>query len=494
MNNIYLSKSKYCKAIQCNKILWLDKNKPEEAIQTAKDSVLENGTKVGELARNYFGKYTNVEFNKDLNQMLEDTQKYISENIKIITEASFNYDNNFCSVDILKNDLDGFEIYEVKSSTDVHEIYLEDVSYQVYVLTNLGYKVKKASIMYINNKYVRNGDLDLKQLFNIEDVTEIAFSKQEKIKNNIEEINKYMQNATEPEKELSMNCFNPYECPYWKYCTRHLPEKNVFDIRIMHRDKKMELYNKGIYEYDDLLKEDIGWKYRQQIEVDLKDGIIIDKEKIKEFMDTLSYPIYFLDFETYQSAIPEYDNSWSYEQITFQYSLHYIEKENGELKHTEFLAEPGTDPRRKLAERLVKDIPKDVCVTAYNMGFEKGRIKELAKLYPDLSEHLMNVHDNIKDLMTPFFYRWYYIKAMQGSYSIKNVLPALFPNDPELDYHNLPLVHNGGEASSIFIDLKNHSKEEQEEIRKGLLVYCKLDTYAMVKVWEKLKEVIRDGK
>lgn len=206
-------------------------------------------------------------------------------------------------------------------------------------------------------------------------------------------------------------------------------------------------------------------------------------------MKTLSYPIYFLDFETYQEAIPQYNGTWAYEQIPFQYSLHYIEKEDGELKHKEFLAETGIDPRRILAERLVEDIPMNVCVTAYNMVFEKGRIKELANLFDDLKEHLMNIHDNIKDLMIPFHDRLYYTKEMNGSYSIKYVLPALFPNDPDLDYHNLPVVHNGGEASSAFVDLINHEKEEQEKIRNGLLLYCGLDTLAMVKVWEKLKEV-----
>ncbi len=150
-------------------------------------------------------------------------------------------------------------------------------------------------------------------------------------------------------------------------------------------------------------------------------------------------------------------------QIPFQYSLHYIEKEGGELKHKEFLAEAGIDPRRKLAERLVEDIPKDVCVTAYNMGFEKGVIKKLAETYPDLSEHLLNIRENIKDLMIPFKDRYYYCKEMQGSFSIKYVLPALFPNDPDLDYHNLPVVHNGEEASFAYSDLVNHTKEEQKK-------------------------------
>ena len=489
MSNIYLSKSKYCKAKQCNKILWLDKYKPEEALPKASESVMTNGTKVGELAREYFGNYINIDFDDNLNNMIEKTKQHLKYAPNIITEASFKFDNNFCSVDILKNDADGFEIYEVKSSTGSKEIYYDDISYQVYVLNSIGYKIKKAKLMYINNKYIRNGELDLKQLFKILDVTDITFSKQQEIKQKIEEINEYMKNTNEPSQKISTQCFNPYLCPYWEYCTKELPEKNVFSISGMWASQKFKLFDKGIIDYEGLLNENINSKYKQQVEVELLDETIIKKEEIREFMNSLSYPLYFLDFETFQQAIPEYDGIRPYEQIPFQYSLHYIDNENGKLKHAEFLAEAGIDPRRMLAERLVSDIPDNVCVTAYNMSFEKTVIKHLAEQFGDLREHLLKIRENIKDLMIPFEKRWYYIKEMEGSYSIKYVLPALFPNNPQLDYHNLPVVHNGGEASSTFADLHNKSKEEQDIIRNGLLEYCKLDTLAMVKVWEKLKEV-----
>lgn len=215
----------------------------------------------------------------------------------------------------------------------------------------------------------------------------------------------------------------------------------------------------------------------------------IDVDSIRGFMKNLSYPLYFLDFESFQPAILLFDNSRPYEQIVFQYSLHYVEHEGGELKHTEFLAYPGSDPRRALAEQLCADIPLDVCTTAYSMGFEKGRIRGLAELYPDLREHLMNIHDHIQDLMIPFQKKWYYCCAMQGSYSIKYVLPALFPDDPTLDYHNLDGVHNGGEASEMFAKMATMQPKELETARGQLLKYCGLDTFAMVKVWEKLKEI-----
>lgn len=490
-----LSKSKYCQGIQCEKILWLNKYKPEEKVDINNESVLENGTRVGELAKCLFGDYIDIEFNEELSMMIKDTNKAIEENTDaIITEASFNYNNNFCSVDILIKKDNKYEIYEVKSSTEVKDVYLDDSAYQYYVLSNLGYNVTKVSIVYINSNYIRYGELDIDELFNIEDVTNIAISKQHEIKDNIESINKYMEYKDEQTKDIGIQCFNPYPCPFFKYCTRHLPEKNIFNIRRMKTQTKLKLYHNNIYSYEDLLNEDINDKYKQQIEFELYDKTpIINKEPIKEFLDNLTYPLYFLDFETYQQSIPQYDGISPYMQIPFQYSLHYIEKEDGELLHKEFLAEPNIDPRRSLAEKLVEDIPKDTCVLAYNMMFEKMVIKNLASLYPDLSSHLMNIYYNMQDLMIVFQKRDYYTKEMYGSYSIKYVLPALFPNDPELDYHNLELIHNGGEASNSYATLGELSQEEQQKVKESLLKYCKLDTYAMVKIWQKLKEVTKEN-
>ena len=264
--------------------------------------------------------------------------------------------------------------------------------------------------------------------------------------------------------------------------------KNTIDNQITQY-KKLTIFL-FIYKYEDLLNVDIDKKFKQQIEFELYDkSDFINKDGIRKFINTLSYPLYFLDFETYQESIPQYDGVRPYMQIPFQYSLHYIEKEDGELFHKEFLAEANIDPRRGLAERLVMDIPKNVCVIAYNMMFEKMVIKNLAELYSDLSDHLMNTYDNMYDLMIPFKDRDYYSKNMFGSYSIKYVLPALFPDDPSLDYHNLEGIHNGSEAMDSYANLGNYSKEEQEIIRNNLLKYCELDTYAMVKIYVKLKEI-----
>lgn len=487
---MYLSKSKYCNAVQCKKMLWLNQNKPEEREEINNESVLDNGTEVGIVAKDLLGPSVDIEFNENLQVMIDDTKKALEQENVIITEASFSYNNNFCSVDLLKKDKDKFEIYEVKSSTAISDIYLDDISYQVYVLRSLGLNVTKASIVYLNSNYVRGKELEINKLFIIEDVTDIANSKQEEIASNIADINEYMKQDNEPNGDIGIHCVKPYDCPFFKYCTKHIVEPNVFNIRGMNASSKFKLYKNHKISFKELLKEDINKKYLEQIDFELNNKEPkIEKEKIKEFLDTLSYPMYFLDFETFQESIPVLENSSPYEQIPFQYSLHYIEKEKGELKHTEFLANTNTDPRRDLAIKLVNDIPKNTCVIAYNCSFEKMIIRKLANLYPDLKEHLINIHDNIKDLMIPFKNRNYYTKEMQGSYSIKYVLPALFPNDESLNYHNLDNIHNGSEAMNSFKELKNMNKEEQENTRKNLLKYCELDTYAMVKIYEKLQEV-----
>ncbi|AZL54870.1 DUF2779 domain-containing protein [Aliarcobacter skirrowii] len=267
--------------------------------------------------------------------------------------------------------------------------------------------------------------------------------------------------------------------------------ENKFDISRLKSQKKFELYQNGILEFSqitDLYSFSISQQI--QIESERQNRTIINKEAIKEFVNSLSYPIYHLDFETFQQAIPEFKGVSPYSQIPFQYSLH-IEHEDGRLEHKEFLAKDGVDPREEIAKRLVEDIPSNVTVLAYNMGFEKGVIRKLANLFEQYSHGLMAIHDNCKDLMIPFQNKDYYHPNMKGSYSIKYVLPSLVP-EFENAYKELDLIHNGGEAMEAFANLsKIDDVKLKQRYRDSLLEYCKLDTLAMVKILEKLKECVR---
>ena len=497
--SLNFSKSKYCGLWQCPKIAWLRKYKPDEI--TIDGSVLarmEAGNIVGDLAMGLFGDFVEVTAYDgekiDLSKMIENTKAEMDKGTPVICEASFDFNGLYCAVDILKKDGDGWAIYEVKSSThEDKQVYAADVAYQKYVLENCGVNVTGTYLVYINNEYIFDGILDIHQLFKIADISEAVFFESATIKTNLNVAELILKSENEPPIDLSTACNNPYRCSFWKYCSKHIPSPSVFDLYKLPFKKKIDYCKKGIFRYEDLINDSkiTNEKQIRQMSFHLKEqGTHIDKAGIGEFLDTLSYPIYFLDFETIQPVIPEFIGTKPYAQIPFQYSLHYIEKEGGELKHKDFLAESGKDPRRALAEKLCEDIPLNVCVTAYNKGFECTRIKELAETYPDLADHLLNIESNIKDLLVPFQSGYYYNKDMGESFSIKSVLPAIFPADPELNYKNLDQIHNGGEAMSIFPKIKDMPKEEQETTRKNLLKYCELDTYAMVKIWEELRRVV----
>ena len=504
---IYLSKSKYCGLWQCPKLAWLRQYKPEEAVINAMvQARFDAGNVVGDLAMGLFGDFVEVTtYNGDkldLTAMIEKTAAEMQKGTENIAEASFSYNGLYCAVDILKKENGGWAIYEVKSSTkrkkkdgtyaDDKEVYVADIAYQKYVLEHCGVNVTGTYLVCLNGDYVFDGTIDHKKLFYISDVSGEIPAQSLLIEPNLEMAEKVLASDVEPDIDLDVHCKNPYECSFWKYCTRSIPDDSVFAIYRLSMKKMLEYYRKGWITYKDLLENaDISNETQlRQMEFALEDkGTYVNKPKLEEFLKKLTFPLYFLDFETMQPVIPEYVGTRPYAQIPFQYSLHYIEEEGGELKHKEFLAQSGEDPRRAIAERLCEDIPMNVCVTAYYKSFECTRLKELADTFPDLAEHLLNISNNVVDLLVPFQSGWYYNRAMGGSFSIKSVLPAIFPDDPALNYHNLEGVHNGSEAMTIFPKIKDMSPEDQKITRHNLLKYCELDTYAMVKVWEELVRV-----
>ncbi len=496
-----MTKSQYLAVKFCEKRGWLEQRKRKEEKQSAETKEkLSNGITVGDCAKKYFGDYEEVEWTYKKSEMVDNTLLYINAGVKTIAEATFMANGCYCQADLVRVLDDGsLNVYEVKSSANVKEYHILDMAFQYYTITNAGFKINAFFHMGVDSKYVRVGELNLQELFKVQDFTDRVILEQEGIEAEIQRCAAIKLGEEEPEVPIGMHCKNPVECPFFEYCTKHLPENNVFTIAGLTFKKKFALYERGIITFEDIKSrkpKEVDKGKLNQVMSTLEDREpVISQLDMEEFLVFLPERIYFLDFETFQQVIPEWDYVKPYSQIPFQYSLHYRKNAKGKLWHKEFLAQEGTDPRKALARRLCKDIPKDACVLAYNMSFEKGVIKNLASLYSDLSEHLMCIHDNMEDLMIPFKNQWYYQSNFNGSYSIKAVLPGLFPDDPELDYHNLGQIQNGSAAMEVFASLHlEKDKDKVAEIRKDLLAYCKLDTYAMVKVLDYLNSLIWNQK
>ncbi|TXE88411.1 DUF2779 domain-containing protein [Campylobacter volucris] len=493
---MFFSKSRYTRGTQCAKSLWLQTHKKDVLSKPDENTLAKfsTGNKVGDLACELFPNGVKIKYQKDKSaENCAQTKNLLENNQEIIYEATFCYDGILIMIDILQNTKDGLIINEVKSSTSLKDVYIDDCSLQYYVLSNLNYKIKQVNLIHLNNEYYREDFLDINQLFISNDITNKVIQNQEQVKENLKYFEEILSKNEEPNIDIGTHCFDPYECDGYKYCwakQRNLCEsENIFSISRLNANKKFELYYKNIINFKDIKDLSVFNKNQQiQIKASLNKEIQINKENIKNFLNTLTYPIYHLDFETFMQAVPEFKGVKPYMQIPFQYSLHIDYKDK--LEHKEFLSECGVDPRYELAKNLISDIPKDVCILAYNASFEKGVIRNLALIFPEFSEHLLNIEKNIKDLMIPFQNKDYYHYKMQGSYSIKKVLPALIP-DMEQSYNDLDLIHNGSEAMQSFEAMQNMSENERKTYRKALLEYCKLDTLAMVKILKHLEELVK---
>lgn len=488
----YYSKSKYVSFCKCKRYLWCDKYHSNEKNEVNNQSVLENGNEIGDLARSYFPNTCYVYSEKnDLNYMVKETARLLNENQAVIAEASFFYLNNYCACDLLYNNFDGtYDLYEVKSTTKMAEYYYDDVSYQLYVLKNCGIKIKHTYLMHVNGFYVFNNQLDIKKYFKIEDITDEVLAKQIEIEENLKLSDDILSSNIAPYADVSKNCM---ECPFKEYCFKEFDINSDSVLYLYNNRKKYDMFKMGIKTYKDLITNGVTLSDIQKRQIDY---FYNDKEEyfnkleIEKFMNEIKYPIYFLDFESNQYSIPKFNKTKPYSQVCFQYSLHVLD-ENHNLTHFEFLGDENIDYRLDLVKQLIFDLKKDGTIIAYNSNFEMTRIKEMANIFKEYEEDLLTLIPRFMDLALIFQRGYFYNKAMGNSFSIKSVLPALFPNDESLNYHNLSDVHNGSEAMHTFDNLVNLNETDRNKIRKSLLEYCKLDTYAMVKIYLLIFEKIK---
>ena len=490
-----ISKSNFVSFKRCPRYLWLFLNAHENYVESpGAQHHIESGKQVGDLAKRYFENTVDATALKadgtlDIQKMIENTNTYLSENRETIAEASFSVDGLFCSVDLLHKVNDGYEIYEVKASSSVKKKYLFDSAFQKIVLQKAGLNVVGVYVLHLNNEYVRHGELNLSELFIAEKVDgkKAFLTTLNTFEEDMKELNSLLSRSDAPAPVFCSEC---NDCPFEAYCKKDLKSPNIFDLQAIGI-KPYDMYKEGIVTFEDIIKSGQKLNRFQQNQIDCylnNKETIIDKEAIKSFLKKLKYPLYHFDFETIKPPIPPVDGTRPDQTIPTQYSLH-IEYEDGRLEHKEFL---GTtiDPRRKIAESICQNIPADACVLAYSKSYECGQLTELAKTFEDLRDHLNKIADNIVDLAEPFQKGYFYHKDMKKKYSIKAVLPALCPNDPNLDYHALPVVHKGDEAMEMYPKMLEAEPKEKERIRDGLLQYCCLDTLAMVMILRKIREQI----
>jgi len=485
-----LSKSQYIRGLQCHKSLWLYKNNRElrGEVSAQAESLFATGNSVGDCAKQLFPGGVEIEFSaNDFDGMISKTADMIEQGVETIYEATFKEKGIFAMADILNKTADGWDIYEVKASTTVKPTHVNDAAIQYYALSH-AININRVFIVHINNKYERLGELDVRELLAIDDITDKVQAKQDEIPQNLKDMAGILQ-SDEPKIDIGSQCSDPYDCDFRAHCWKHIPSPSIFNLYRMSGKNKFALYQDGITTYEDASSLDtLNDTQRVQVDSAVSGEELIDKEIIQNFLNTVNYPISFFDFETFQNAIPRFDYQRPYMQMPFQYSLHVMNSV-GELTHVEYLGDENIDPRRDLAERMLADLPSTGSIMAYNQSFEISRIRELAELFSDLREELIGLVDRFVDLIVPFRKLGYYHPDFNGSFSIKSVLPALFPDDPELDYKKLG-IQDGGMAMDTFANLHLlKDQSEREGIRNNLLAYCHLDTLAMVRIWQKLESI-----
>ena len=453
-----------------------------ELANIKKSPLAETGIIVGRQARKEFPGGVLVNRFQQGSDPFAETRTYLNdENVTAIFEAGFRHQDTEVFVDILQRQGSGWNLIEVKSSSSVKEDYYDDVTVQYMVLSNAGIPVNRIELMYLDKNFVYQGDGNYDGLFIREDLTEKVLHHNSFIAVAVDQIRRGLTDE-EPADHVDGHCMRPYPCEYKSYCEQQdgdypvswLPNAAVV-IRKLHDD--------GIYDIRDVPADMLSSETHQKVRRITIQGQAELDPGAKQILDALDYPRYYLDFETINFAVPIWRGTSPGQQHPFQWSCH-IQRKTGEAEHKEFLDVSGKDPRRRFAESLIAACGTAGPVIVYNQTFEKGIIRSLAAEYGDMNEQLLAINARVFDLL-PVMKKYYYHPAMRGSWSIKNVLSCLVP---ELRYSDLGAVQDGLMAQSAYHEIVNGSLSEQEKdsLTTDMLEYCKLDTYAMLAIVDRV--------
>ena len=486
-----LSKTNFLYGLQCHKYLWtmLHDRKSIPPPDAATQFTFDQGHEVGALARKLFPNGIEIPAD-DFSANIRLTRENLLAG-RTLFEAGILAGNIFCRPDIL-NPLDAgqWDIIEVKSSTSVKDVNIWDVAFQRLCCQRLGLKIRNCSVAYINNKYVRQGRIDPGQLFTIDDITGRVNEFSDGLAGKVEEILAVMVRQQCPEVGIGRHCADPYECPLQQLCWAFLPGQRIFDLYYGGK-QCFELFESGINGLSDI---PAGFKLngKQQIQVNCAASgePHVNQEAIRSFLATLQYPLYYLDFETFGTAIPLFDGVRPYQQIPFQFSVHVVPGNNESAVHFSFLAEVAGDPRAALAGELRKVLGESGSIVAYSAAFETRVLNDLAEALPEYKGWVDGLRGRMVDLLKPFSSFHYYHPGQKGSASLKNVLPVL----TGISYEGLT-INDGRTAAAAFMEATygDAAEAEGKKIRQDLEEYCRQDTGGMVEIINRLAALAQTG-
>ena len=426
------------------------------------------------------------------------TKTALNKGASTILQGGFEADKITCIVDVLDR-VEGntFDLIEIKSSTRAKPEHEYDLAFQTIVLEKYGIKIRNVAIIHVNNKYVRDGEIEPEKLTAKTDVTAEVKALIKLTKEQIDKAFEVLSQKAVP--DISPRFVNQVEVPRVQWFTEwldiykglksDLDPYSIYFLAYPDANQIGKLEEKKINRIGDI-PEELALRPKQvaQIQTTKDNKKIIDKEKIKEFLSTFKYPLYFLDYETFSSAIPAFDGCQPYKDYPFQYSLHILDSPKAKLRHEEYLHQENSNPMPGLIEKLKEDMGSSGTILTWNMSYEKGCNDRMASFYPEYKEFFESLNQRINDLMIPFFKMWFVDKDFFGSASLKRVMPVLAP---KLSYKELE-VSNGLSSRRIWTQtiLGEKNQNQKEKILSDLNKYCALDTYAMVKILEKLQTIV----
>ena len=495
-----ITKSDFLKYKECSSFLWFWKNEPkvlsEEKVDPFIERLKSQGYQVEVFARNLYPNAVFVTGSPENAANL--TIDLFSKGHKELFQASFLVDGLFASCDILIwNDLlSAWDLIEVKSSTDKgyqkdkRKEHILDAAFQRVVIHKSGLKIANVYLLELNKEFFKDGAIDPIHIFNTTEITSQCIEMEQGILADIEHAKELLH------KPKPQDCSCKYKgrsrhCRAFNHLYPNVPAYSIYDLRAIGSSMKVlrSLVDNGHLVIDDIPDDvQLNQKHSLQRYVTQTKDVVFEKELIKSQFDKLQYPLYFLDYETLACGIPKFDNTYPYQQTVFQYSLHILHA-SGEMSHKEYIHRDQSTPVHTVAEKLREDIGDVGHVVVWNKGFEGKCNQDLANVNPDLESFLLDLNVRIFDLMEIFRRMEYLHDDFKGSYSIKNVLPVMCP---DLSYEGMP-VSNGAEAVVVYEDLifGNVAEYDKESKFNDLLEYCKLDTWAMVRIFQELDEMIK---